>query len=77
MIVNGVGLHVDLSGAGGDLWDPATVARIVWGHKNLDGQLFGRGALKNGDVRPLSTRHRRDPAIGERRVVGPVASCPG
>lgn len=49
MIVDGYGLHVDLSGVTGELYDHATVAKIEWGilHPGT-GKLFGTVRLKNG-----------------------------
>ncbi len=51
MIVDGVGLQVDLSGVKGELWAP-TVARIEYGMTHQPtGRTFGRVVLKNGQGR--------------------------
>jgi hypothetical protein len=50
VVVDNFGLHVDLSKIAGHLWDP-TVAEIVWGHRSVEGRLFGTVRLKNGTGR--------------------------
>jgi hypothetical protein len=48
VVVDNFGLHVDLSKVHGQLWDP-TVEEIIWGHRAVDGRIFGTVRLKNGD----------------------------
>lgn len=50
MIVERVGLHVNLAPVQGQLFDP-TVARLTWGHKHPQGDIFGLVILKNGTQR--------------------------
>ena len=50
MIVARFGMHVDFSGVQGQLFDP-TVAKIEWGHKDQQGQIYGTVKLKNGTGR--------------------------
>jgi hypothetical protein len=51
MIVDNVGMQVDLSGVKGELWGP-TVARVEYGMtQQPSGKIFGRVVLKNGQGR--------------------------
>lgn len=49
VIVDRMGLHVDLTGIG-ELWDP-TVAEIIWGLRDNDRRPYGVVKLKNGTGR--------------------------
>lgn len=51
VIIDRVGHHVDLSQCGGELFDPPTTSRIIWGIRSPTGQTFGRVELKNGESR--------------------------
>ena len=51
VIVDRFGMHVDIDGIGGQLWDAPTVARIEWGFVDQQRQTFGVVTLKNGKRR--------------------------
>ena len=53
VIVDRFGMHVDIDVAGGQLWDPLTVAHIEWGLRDQQNQIFGIVTLKNGKTRPF------------------------
>src|SRR5271156_2547582 len=50
VVVDRLGMHVDCNVAGGQLWDPITVARIEWGFVK-DGVPFGLVTLRSGQRR--------------------------
>lgn len=52
MVVDRLGLHVDLVGIG-QLWDAPTVSRVEWGLRTLDGRVHGAVSLKSGQRRPF------------------------
>jgi len=49
--VDHFGMLVDLSEVAGQIYDPPTTARVVFGLKDLEGRRFGRVTLKNGQSR--------------------------
>ena len=44
------GIHVDLTGVQGHLWD-VTASHLVWGLRDGNGGIFGRITFKNGNSR--------------------------
>lgn len=61
VIINRLGLHVDLSGVG-ELWDP-TVQKIVWGFRDEHQRVCGRIELKNSTVRLFYEAHLMVPYV--------------
>jgi hypothetical protein len=62
IIINRIGLHVDLNGVG-QLWDHQTVRHVFWGIRDERDRVCGRIELKNGVARLFYDAHLMVPYV--------------